>query len=124
MIILASVLLDLYLRICGSQFCQVVPVGTEVLAIMTCESGDTATLGTHNWNAVSRTNDTGAFQFNDVTWQWITQRTDRAKDAPQTVQLAAFYKLWDNGYGYTHWASSQDCWSQWLEIKDGRAVSK
>lgn len=124
MIILATVLLDLYLRVCDFHFCRVIPVETEVLAIMACESGDTVTLGSHSWSAVSHTNDTGGFQFNDATWRWLTNRTDRAKDAPQTVQLQVFYKLWDNGYGYTHWTSSQSCWSQWLEIKDGRAVAK
>lgn len=124
MIILASVLLDLYIRVCDFGYCKLVPVEPAVIAITSCESGDGHNFGTISWDAVSHTNDTGAFQFNDRTWRWLTGREDRAKDAPQSIQLDAFYKLWNNGYGYTHWSASQRCWGQWLEIEDGRAVAK
>jgi hypothetical protein len=122
--IFASVLLTVYLRLCDFGYCKTIPVETAVIAVSSCESGDGHNFNTINWNAISKTNDTGAFQFNDRTWRWLTGREDRAIDAPQSIQLEAFYKLWDNGYGYTHWSASQKCWSQWLEIKDGRAVER
>jgi hypothetical protein len=51
----------------------------------------------------------GLFQFVDGTWRAITGRSDRAKDAPVSVQIAAFYKLWNNGKGAHHWVVSPKC---------------
>jgi hypothetical protein len=124
LIIVMSVFLSLYLRVCDFGYCKLTPVDTAVIAITSCESGDGHNFGTIKWDAVSKTNDTGAFQFNDRTWRWLTNRNDRAMDAPHSAQLMAFYKLWNDGYGHTHWSASQPCWSQWLEIKNGRAVAK
>lgn len=124
MSIIASVVLTFYLRVCDFGYCKSVPVGPEVIAITSCESGDGYHFGTISWDAVSETNDTGAFQFNDKTWRWLSGRTDRAIDAPHSVQLEMFYKLWNDGYGHKHWSASQHCWGKWLEIQDGRAVAK
>lgn len=122
MSIVLSMFLGFYLRLCDFGYCKTVEVEPEVVAITSCESGDGYHFGTIDWDAVSETNDTGAFQFNDYTWSWLTGRTDRAIDAPHSVQLAAFYTLWNNGYGWKHWKASQGCWGKWLEIKEGRAV--
>lgn len=124
MTFLLFVLLEFQFRVCDFGYCKTVPVETAVIAISSCESGDGHHFGTIDWDAVSETNDTGAFQFNDRTWRWLTGRDDRAVDAPHSVQLEAFRKLWNNGYGHKHWSASQKCWSQWLEIKDGRAVER
>lgn len=51
----------------------------------------------------------GLFQFIDGTWRAITGRSDRAKDAPVSVQIAAFYKLWDGGRGAHHWVVAPKC---------------
>lgn len=122
-----SLFFSVYLSfvLCDFGYCKTIEVDVPVIAITTCESGDAHNFGTIDWNAVSVTNDTGAFQFNDATWAWVTGRDDRAKDAPQAVQLEAFYTLWNDGYGWTHWNSSKACWQEWLTInEDGRAVPK
>jgi hypothetical protein len=51
----------------------------------------------------------GAYQFINSTWRAITGRHDRAKDAPPSVQDAAFYKLWDHGRGAHHWVTAHKC---------------
>jgi hypothetical protein len=56
-----------------------------------------------------RSSASGLFQFIDGTWRAITGRSDRAKDAPVSVQIAAFYKLWDGGRGAHHWVVAPKC---------------
>jgi hypothetical protein len=51
----------------------------------------------------------GAYQFINSTWRAITGRSDRAKDAPPSVQDAAFWKLWDGGRGASHWVTAKFC---------------
>jgi hypothetical protein len=51
----------------------------------------------------------GAYQFINSTWRAITGRSDRAKDAPPSVQDAAFYKLWAGGSGAHHWVTAYKC---------------
>lgn len=51
----------------------------------------------------------GLFQFVDGTWRAVTGRHDRAKDAPVSVQIAAFYKLWNGGRGAGHWVTAHKC---------------
>jgi len=120
---LFTMFLGLYLRVCDFNYCRSIEVKPEVIAVTTCESGDTENLGTIDWDAVSVTGDTGAFQFSPSTWKWLTNRTDNAKDAPQSLQLITFYRLWDNGYGWTHWNSSKACWSKWMKInRNNQAV--
>lgn len=124
-------------------------ISPEAQAIATCESGDTVTLGTINYTAINRnsdgTIDTGAWQFNSY-WVWnpidrwaiipvannvydissreFIRRWPTAKDAPPDVQYAMFLSLWNDGYGWWHWASSKPCWDQWMTIQKGRAVWK
>lgn len=122
-----SFILSMYtsIIICDFGYCRPIPVNVAVIAVTTCESGDAHNYGTIDWEAISPTHDTGAFQFNDRTWHWLTGRTDRAYQAPQSIQLAAFYKLWDNGYGWRHWNPSKPCWGEWLYINsEGRAVPR
>ena len=94
------------------------PLEAQVIAM--CESGNTITLGTHDWSARSITSDGGAFQFNDATWQWLMSDTiyTRADYAPPTIQYEAFQKLWQNGAGWQHWKSSKHCWDEWFYITD------
>ena len=136
--------------VCNTGTChtEYMAISPEALAVATCESGDTATFGLLNWDAVNKnddgTIDSGAWQFNDY-WTWSSDEpwairpianslgyTPRefiakypmAKDAPPQVQYATFLHVWDNGYGWEHWASSKPCWSQWITIKKGRAIMK
>lgn len=124
MSLLLFVLLEISFKVCDFGYCKSVTVAPEVIAISSCESGDGHNWGTISWDAVSQTNDTGAFQFNDKTWTWLTGTEERAKDAPQSKQLDMFYKLWDNGYGWTHWSSSKECWGKWAYFEGSRAVIK
>jgi len=121
----ATLLLGYYLRVCDYGYCKLLEVEPEAIAISSCESGDGLHFGTIDWDAVSKTDDTGAFQFNDATWQLLTDTDGRAKDAPHSLQVLKFYELWNHGLGWKHWKSSQPCWSQWIRIdKNGRAVWK
>ena len=83
-------------------------------AIASCESGDTVTFGSYVWTARSYTADGGAWQFNDSTWDWIVG-TGRGDTASPLVQTNAFVRLFNGGDGIAHWASSQGCWSKWLD---------
>lgn len=51
----------------------------------------------------------GLYQFIDSTWRSVTGRSDRASDAPVSVQTAAFYELWDGGRGARHWVTAHKC---------------
>lgn len=85
------------------------------VAIASCESGDTVTFGSFMWTARNdRTHDGGAFQFNDVTWDWIVG-TGQGNTASPLVQTKAFIVLFDYGNGISHWSSSKPCWSKWLD---------
>lgn len=84
------------------------------VAVATCESGDTVNYGTYDWKARSVTDDGGAFQFNDATWEWLT-KSKNAETASPSLQVSQFIKLWENGRGASHWSSSEACWSQWLD---------
>jgi hypothetical protein len=126
---------------------QSITISRESAAVATCESGDTENLGSIDWRNVNvnvdGTVDAGAWQFNDY---WVWNPNDRwaiipvannvygitsaqfmrmyptPLDAPASVQYEMFKSLWNDGYGWRHWASSQPCWSQWMVIKKGRAV--
>ena len=82
-------------------------------AIATCESGDTVTFGSHVWTARSHTNDGGAYQFNDATWEWIVGE-GRGDTASPSIQTGAFLELYDSGRGIGHWSASERCWRKWL----------
>jgi hypothetical protein len=119
-----TIILFWYL-LCHGGLCEPVPfeVSREAAAIIACESGDTKNIGSY---AVSADNPTstasGLFQFIDGTYEGLTGRTSAKTDKVEN-QYAAFRKLWNNGYGWTHWTASKSCWSRWLKInKDGMAV--
>lgn len=123
------------------------PLSMEEKAIAACESGDTQSLDSIDWQAVNYntddTIDTGAFQFNSY-WVWnpndtwlmkrVIKKTDlttkqffamypTAKDAPPSIQRLTFQVLWDDGYGWWHWSASKKCWSKWLVVnKNNQAV--
>lgn len=129
--------------------CTAVTMSPEAYAIAACESGDTETLGSLDWQAVNvnvdGTVDQGAFQFNSY-WIWnpadlwimepianrigmsgktFTTLWPTPNDAPPAIQLKVFDYVWNDGYGWQNWSASQPCWSQWLRIDEsGRAVFK
>lgn len=137
--------------ICFGGYCEprYVEMSFEAAAIASCESGNTVTLGSVDWDAtnvnVDGTVDSGAFQFNGY---WIWNPHDRwmmrpfansvlgmssdtlfhlwavAGDAPPEVQVALFEYVWDGGNGWRHWSASRPCWSKWMEVTDGTAVWK
>jgi hypothetical protein len=107
--------------VCHAQTIEVIPAA---VAIASCESGDGLNWGTIDWRARSPTDDGGAFQFNDYTYVWLAGHPNAELDSPRS-QYRQFIRLWDNGRGWRHWASSKPCWGQWLVIDDaGRAVMK
>ena len=142
---MATILVWLCLQ--GNCFWTEQPIMPEAVAIATCESGDKTNLGDINWTAVNvnkdGTIDRGGFQFNNY---WVWNPNDRwiirpvanslnmtsdsflrsfptPNDAPPYIQYAVFQYLWDDGYGWTHWSASRDCWSQWMRVtKKGQAV--
>jgi len=119
----------------------------ESAVIAMCESGDTKNIGSVDWHAVNinrdGTIDQGAWQFNSY-WVWNTK--DRwlinpiakkigltgnqffkmyptPNDAPPLVQYEVFNYMWDNGFGWEHWASSKSCWGKWMKITPhGQAI--
>lgn len=96
------------------------PEAYVATAVATCESGNTITFGTHSWTARSETNDGGAFQFNDATWQMLDAPTTQANDALPIIQTKYFKMLWNNGYGSSNWKASSRCWAKWIST-DGIA---
>jgi len=123
-------------------------MSNESMAIAACESGDTKTLGSLNWEAVGYngiwSTDGGAFQFNDY-WIWnpknrwviapvannvfdmhsdeFVKQWPNAQSAPPNVQYAMFEYVWNDGYGWRNWTASKRCWDKWLVIDEkGRAV--
>ena len=121
--------------LCLSLQCLIADITPEALAIATCESGDTVTLGTFDAQAVNinvdGTIDSGVWQFNSY---WVWSASDRwaiipvantqlgitstyflkqwpmAKDAPLDVQWLMFQHLWNDGRGAYHWNASKACW--------------
>ena len=136
-------LLVTFILYCTPTGCEKVQLPPEALAIMACESGDTQTLGSYSWDAVNvnvdGTRDGGAFQFNGY-WVWnpndgwllrqafgadwtsVTDQYPSADKAPAHLQYQVFNTLWDDGYGWSHWASSRPCWSKWMKVQNNRAT--
>jgi len=119
---MGAVILFWYL-LCNGGVCEVVPfeITREAAAIVSCESGDGFNYGTYSLYARSETSDGGLFQFNDATYMWL-MGSDHAQRDTFENQYSAFRRLWNGGKGWKHWKSSQSCWSQWLEVEDGKAV--
>ena len=116
-------LIEIFLAlICHGGMCHTdrIYVTPEAMAIASCESGDGWNFGTIDFTARSLTDDGGAWQFNDATAEWIFGQSHAETLLPAT-QYAGFVRLWDDGYGWRHWASSKPCWERWLTIEDGRA---
>lgn len=135
--------------VCALGVCHVehIQISHEAAAVASCESGDTVTLGSLDWDSINvnvdGTIDQGAFQINSY---WIWNAQDRwmmrpfansigltsdqlfalypnAIDAPPDIQVALFEYVWDDGYGWRHWSASRPCWSKWIAIDEhGRAV--
>jgi hypothetical protein len=138
-------LLVSFILYCSPASCEQVDLSREALAIMACESGDTQTLGSYKWNAVNinkdGTRDGGAFQFNNYwvwnpndgwimrqafesDWKEVVTLYPSADKAPAYTQYQLFQTLWEDGYGWRHWASSRPCWSKWMTVQEDRAVFK
>lgn len=80
------------------------------LVVAACESGSLET-GRYDSQAQNPTSSaSGAFQFIDGTWEWVTGLPAPAKDYPLLVQIWAFDRLWADGRGAAHWEASRSCW--------------
>ena len=111
---------------CSLGTCTTTPlvITPEAMAIATCESGNTVTLGSYELHARSATHDGGIWQFNDKTYTWLNGYDHAELDSPGN-QYDTFVYLWNNGRGWRHWSSSKACWQQWLYIDaDDKAVMK
>jgi hypothetical protein len=76
------------------------------LAIRECESG-------HDYRAENPVSSaSGAWQFIDSTWEWVTGLAPPASAWPREVQDDAFEVLWDDGAGASHWYASRHCWGE------------
>ncbi|MCA1806794.1 MAG: hypothetical protein LC687_02860 [Actinobacteria bacterium] len=88
----------------------------DALAVADCESGayrsdGTAVEGSYTLDAQNPVSSaSGAFQFIDGTWEWVTGLPAPASAYDLETQLDAFNKLWDNRNGMSHWAPSKSCW--------------
>lgn len=51
----------------------------------------------------------GAWQFADATWEWVTGLPAPASSYSKAVQDKAFLKLWNNGAGASHWSTAEGC---------------
>ncbi|WMI33415.1 hydrolase [Streptomyces phage Kenrey] len=51
----------------------------------------------------------GAYQFMDGTWQSVTGLPGKAMNYSPAQQDAAFWKLWNNGRGASHWVTAPKC---------------
>lgn len=89
----------------------------DALVVADCESGarladGSAVTGTYQWEAQNPDSSaSGAFQFVDATWEWVTGLSAPASAHPPQLQLAAFYRLWADGAGRRHWEASASCWT-------------
>ena len=136
-------LLVTFILYCTPAGCERVQISQEALAVMACESGDTQTLGSYSWDAVNVNNDGtrdgGAFQFNDYwvwnpddgwilrqafgsDWRGLVAMYPSADKAPAYTQYQLFQTLWDDGRGWSHWASSRPCWSKWMYVQNNKAT--
>lgn len=79
-------------------------VGTPAAIVAQCESGNLALAKNPNSTA------SGPWQFLDGTWEWVTGLEPPARKYPRHIQRQAFYKLWDEGRGASHWSPSEHCW--------------
>lgn len=141
-----SILLGL---VCSLGMCHVdtLQISPEAAAVASCESGDTVTLGSLDWDAVNvnidGTTDGGAWQFNDY-WIWnsddrwmmrpianamhmtsdaMLMAWPRPELAPPAVQYHAFEVVWDEGRGWWHWSASRPCWEKWIQIDENGVAS-
>lgn len=100
------------------QAADTVLAGVEAAAtkIRDCESGarlpdGTAVPGSADYTAQNPTSSaSGAYQFIDGTWEWVTGLPAPARAHPPAVQDAAFAELYDGGRGAHHWDPSRSCW--------------
>jgi hypothetical protein len=146
--IIIELLISYYCVTAGNCTTHTIAVSPEAAAVATCESGDTVTFGSVDWDAVGYngkwSTDGGAWQFNDY-WVWnsdnrwaiipvannqlgitstyFLSQWPKAESAPPHVQYEMFKFLWNDGYGWENWSASKPCWDKWLVIdKNNRAV--
>jgi hypothetical protein len=122
-----EVFITIYLAyVCNNFGCyqEHLVITSEAMAIATCESGDTTNYGTYNFTARSKTQDGGAWQFHDSTYNWMNGYANAENDTPMN-QYNSFVRLWDDGAGWRHWAPSKPCWDKWIVIDNkDKAIMK
>lgn len=63
-----------------------------------------------NYNAINTSSGaSGAYQFLDTTWTYVTGLAPPARAYSAEIQDQAFIKLWNNGAGSYHWAVAPKC---------------
>ena len=89
-------------------------------AVAACESvGDVG--GIPDYSAENPTSTaSGAFQFLDGTFEWVTGLPGPTSAHPPEVQDRAFLDLWDEGRGKSHWNPSRYCWESTINRIEGK----
>ena len=83
----------------------------KAMLVVFCESsGRPAVVGANTNGTV----DIGLWQFNDVTWEWLTPKlklTSKRTDPYVSTAVASWLVYND---GWHHWSSSERCWNEYF----------
>ena len=81
------------------------------MLVVFCESsGRPAVVGANTNGTV----DIGLWQFNDITWEWLTPKlklTSKRTDPYVSTAVASWLVYND---GWHHWSSSERCWNEYF----------
>lgn len=83
----------------------------KAMLVVFCESsGRPAVVGANTNGTV----DIGLWQFNDITWEWLTPKlklTSKRTDPYVSTAVASWLVYND---GWHHWSSSERCWNEYF----------
>jgi hypothetical protein len=83
----------------------------KAMLVVFCESsGRPAVVGANTNGTV----DIGLWQFNDITWEWLTPKlklTSKRTD-PYVSTAEASWLVYNDGWH--HWSSSERCWNEYF----------
>ena len=83
----------------------------KAMLVVFCESSGRPFVVGANTNG---TVDVGLWQFNDVTWEWLTPKlklTSKRTDPYVSTAVASWLVYND---GWHHWSSSERCWNEYF----------